>query len=211
MQPHTSSGALPTVYTIGYAGFSPEKFLAALRDRQVSVLVDVRSTPFSQHFPDYNQDRLAAVLKQNGLYYRNYAKEFGARQEDLGLYHPDGYLDFERFAQSDAFQSGVQKLCRSMEQGYTFALMCAEKRPITCHRAILVARAFSGLGYPVLHLLPGGETQSPQEMEQELLELYFPDRDQGSLFDGFLEESVLLNRAYRLQNAKIGFRKENLL
>ena len=55
-----------------------------------------------------------------------------------------------------SFQNGVNKLIKSMEQGYVFALMCAEKDPINCHRAIMVSRYFSKLGYMVTHIEPNG-------------------------------------------------------
>lgn len=193
-----------TVYTIGYAGFPIEKFVETLRGHGVSALVDVRSTPFSGFHQDYNKDQLERTLNKAHIYYRNYAREFGARQPERS-YYPKGYLDFELFAQSPAFQRGVRKIEDSMEQDFCFALMCAEIEPADCHRAILVARAFADHGYEVTHLRPKGPL-THRELEQQLLDRYFPDRDQTVIGEPMKDEKTLLKECYRLRNAEIGYR-----
>lgn len=130
------------LFTIGYAGFGLPEFLTELKKRQIQLVIDVRSQPFSKYYADYNKDRICNALKNENIYYRNYAKEFGARQENKVYYSSEGYLDFSKFSKSEVFQNGIERLCLSMQKGYSFVLMCAEKDPIDCHRAILVSRAF---------------------------------------------------------------------
>ena len=197
-----------TVYTIGYSGFSINDFITTLKKYHISLIVDVRSSPFSNHFPEYNRDVLESCLRTQGIYYRNYACEFGARQNDRRYYNQEGYLDFEIFAKSQYFLKGIQKLCNSMKQNYTFALMCAEKDPICCHRTILVARAFFNRGYNVIHLLENGKTITQQEINLRLIEKYYPDRDQMTFFETVQDDTILLEKAYRKQNAEIGYRWE---
>ena len=198
-----------TVYSIGYSGFPVHDFLSTLKEHDIALVVDVRSYPFSSHFPDYNKDALENTLKAGGIHYRNYAPEFGARQEDRKFYCKDGYLDFEVFSKSEPFLQGVGRLCESMRQGYTFALMCAEKKPADCHRAILVSRAFFERGYNVIHLLPDGRTMTQEDLNEQLIELYFPNRDQMSLFGDAQDRDSLLEAAYRKRNAEIGYRLED--
>ena len=69
-----------TIYTIGYSGFLLEDFISLLKLHNISLVVDVRSMPFSNRYPEYNENRLKYQLKRDNIYYRNYAKEFGARQ-----------------------------------------------------------------------------------------------------------------------------------
>lgn len=199
-----------TVYSIGYSGFSINDFVATLKRHNISLIVDVRSYPFSSHFPEYNKDALEISLKAHGIYYRNYAYEFGARQDDRNFYCNDGYLDFDVFSKSEPFLQGVNKLCKSMEQNYTFALMCAEKDPINCHRTILVSRAFFERGYNVVHLLSNGATVTHAEINRRLIEKYYPNRHQMTLFGDIQDDDALLEMAYRKQNAEIGYRMEEL-
>ncbi len=197
---------MKTVYSIGYSGFSIDEFTAELERRGVGVLVDVRSSPYSGYYADYDKGSLMPRLGRKGIVYRNYAREFGARQEDRRFYTAAGYLDFGLFAASSQFRDGVKKVLAGMDRGYVFAFMCAEKDPISCHRAILVTREFAKLGLPVTHLMPGGETQTQADLDARLLEKFFPDREQMSLFGGGESEAELIDRAYGLQNEAIGYR-----
>lgn len=194
-----------TIYTIGYSGFTIGDFLSVLGEHGISALVDVRSIPYSRNHPEYNRDMLEPVLKQAGFHYRNYAYEFGARQTDQ-QYYLKGYLDFELFADSQPFVQGIEKLCRSMKAGYTFVLMCAEIEPINCHRAILVSRAFSDRRVPVIHLLPHGRTITQEDLEHQLVDRYFPDHDQCSLFSQAQSYQSMVMEGYQKRNSEIGYR-----
>ncbi len=194
------------VYTVGYASFSLEEFIRVLKAHEVGCTIDVRSVPRSTYYTDYNAENLKATLRENGILYRNYIREFGARQEDSALY-PEGYLDFEKFAATDAFREGVEKIDAGVERGYTFALLCAEKDPFNCHRCILVGRKLKEHGYSVIHL-EREKTETQEEIEHRLLERYFPNRNQLSLLEAPRSEEELLEEAYRRRNAEIGYHIE---
>lgn len=194
-----------TVYTIGYSGFTLATFINTLQEYQISLVVDVRSQPYSQRFPDYNKENLKKELKQAGIYYRNYNQEFGARQEEPQYYSSEGYLDFDLFSKSPAFLQGFEKLISSMKQNYRFVLMCAERDPFNCHRSILVARAFHEAGYKVIHLLPNKLKTTQLEIESRLLEKYFPDRNQVTWFGDDLNDNECLIQAYKMRNSEIGY------
>ena len=198
---------IDTLFTIGYSGFKIIDFLSTLKMHNITLVVDVRSLPYSQYYSDYNKEKLSAILNSSGIYYRNYILEFGARQEDKH-YYPNGYLDFEMFSKSKNFITGVDKLKKAMEQDYSFALMCSEKDPINCHRAILVSRAFHKAGYQVVHLLPDGKTTTQSELEERLLNIFFPERNQINLFLPNLTTEEYIVEAYKKQNEKIGYSME---
>ncbi len=195
-----------TLYSIGYAGYQIEDFINELKANEIGVLIDVRSTPYSSHFSEYNRDNLEKRLNCNRIHYRNYANEFGARQPDPSFYSPEGYLDFEKFTSSTVFNSGVKKIEEGMKQNFVFAFMCAEKDPINCHRSIMVTRPLSEKGYTIIHLIPRSKPISQQVIENRLLEEYYPERSQIGLFDNNINENELIQKAYRKKNAEIGFR-----
>lgn len=200
------------IYTIGYSGFSIQSFIDTLKQHGIRLLVDVRSSPYSTHYADFNKEILQSTLHKNGIYYRNYAEEFGARQKDKSLYTKSGYLDFSLHCKTTSFQNGVNKLINAMEMGYVFALMCAEKDPINCHRSIMVSRYFSKLGYTVAHIEANGAEETQKDLDFRLLEKFFPDRNQFSLFGESrtpISHDALLDEAYKMQNAVIGYRLED--
>lgn len=197
-----------TLFTIGYTGFSLPVFIQELKKHDINVVIDVRSSAFSERYPEYNKPSLESALHKSGIYYRNYEREFGARQKNKAFYSPDGYLDFDIFSKSQQFQEGVEKMVDSIEKGFRIVFMCAEKEPVQCHRAILVARAFDKLGFSVIHLMPNGITKCQKEIEEELLRKYFPNRGQMSLFENLMSDEEYINLAYKKQNKQIGYRLE---
>ena len=194
-----------TIYSIGYSGFSIDDFINSIRSKEISAVVDVRSLPYSKFFSDYNKDCLEQKLKRAGIFYRNYATEFGAKQDEKRYFSKENYLDFELFAKSISFLKGFDKLKDGMAQNYSFVLMCAEKDPINCHRTILVSRCFHDAGYKVIHLLPNNITMTQDAIENRLLKKYFPniDKNQTTLFDN-IDNSYYISRAYKKRNAEIG-------
>lgn len=192
------------ICTIGYSGFAIENFIETLKKYAVTCLIDVRSLPRSAHFKEYDMKNLSVILKKNDIIYRNYAKEFGARQTDKTFY-TDGALDFDKFSASEQFISGVEKIEKGMELGYKFALMCAEKRPETCHRNILIAKKFHEIGYIVQNILSDGSFITQPDVEKILLDKYFPDRNQVSLFEE-VSEVDMIRQSYKKQSLEIAYR-----
>ena len=201
------------VYTIGYSGFPEiDDFIAILQRFKINVLIDVRSSPYSSYYDAYNKDNIEAALKKAGIYYRNYAREFGARQENPDFY-TNGILDFRKFTNSQQFADGIIKVEKAISTGYVPALMCAEKEPVSCHRTIMISKKLEEVlrQIEVLHILPDGHTKTKGDIDKELLDAYFPSRDQFSFFsDENEDEEQLIEEAYVKQNWKIGFRKEDL-
>lgn len=194
------------IYTIGYTAFSINEFIETIKNFGISCVIDVRSSPFSNYYTDYNKDTLERTLKEHNILYRNYANEFGARQTNPAFYSGD-IVDFDKFIKSAQFLEGVSKVKKGIERGYKFVLMCAEKDPIKCHRSIMLGKGFSENGFDVKHIVSKTEIESQRELEERLLEMYHQDRFQLTLFGGEQSASELLADAYKKQNLAIGYNK----
>ena len=85
------------------------------------------------------------------------------------------------------------------------------KDPIECHRAILVTNAFYKAGYSIEHIMPDNTIQTQQDINERLLDMYYPNRNQLSLFvsENLSAEQYLLE-AYKKQNEKIGYHPEEV-
>ena len=157
-----------TLYTIGYCRYSPESFLDTMRKHDIGAVVDVRANPYSRTFSFYNQESINKFLRINSIYYLSFAKEFGGRPKDPGLY-TDDKLDPEKFVASENFKRGTKRLAEGLGK-FNVCLMCAQKDPIICHRAILVSHQFRML-YPdvkIIHITPEKlETQA--ELDRRVL------------------------------------------
>lgn len=145
------------LYTIGHTNHSHEEFLKLLQLHHITYLLDVRSTPFSQFASQFNKGVISSFLSKHGINYAHMGKYFGARPTDETLYNSQGYLDFEKARESKDFKKGLENVIFGLHQGHNVALMCTEKDPFDCHRAIMVARGFELSGVEVKHILPDGK------------------------------------------------------
>ena len=136
---------------------------------------------------------------------------FGARQTERELYNEKGYLDFEKVAESEHFNAGMNNVILGLKEGNRIAIMCLEKDPIDCHRAIMVARAFDKNGVSVGHILADGSMQTQKELDIRLADRYFPDRAQLSIFNykDDVSDEKYIAEAYRKRNEEIGYRLDN--
>ncbi len=197
----TNSG----LFTIGHSLHQVETFIALLQQHDIDYVYDVRSVPSSKYAPQFNREAIKRELGSAGIGYAFSGVGFGARQADESLYTEEGYLDFNKTACSPAFARAMEGVIKGLEQGNRIALMCTEKDPIDCHRAIMVSRAFSLKGIEVSHILADGRLQSQAELDRRLLDLYFPTRDQISFLEPYVPEEVRLISAYEKRNADIGY------
>lgn len=200
------------LYTIGHTNHSHEEFLKLLKQHSITYLLDVRSTPYSQYTCQFNKDVISEVLVANGIKYYYMGKFFGARPDDKSLYTSDNYLDFEKMRSSELFKKGLDNVMKGLAEGNNIVLMCTEKDPMDCHRAIMVSRGFTLKGIEVNHILPDGKLQSQKELDERLLNLYYSDRNQISFLSNISEipEEDLLVEAYKKRNAEIGYHNEQL-
>lgn len=196
------------LYTIGHSSYDKEKFLKLIKDYNINYLLDVRSTPYSKYAPQYNADVIRMYLEANSVHYVSMGKRFGARQKDMSLYDEDGILDFSKTRQTVFFQNAVGSVLKGLNSGSNIVLMCTEKNPIECHRTILISKAFYDIDVPVQHILSNGKYITQENINNELLNMYFPDRAQMTLLDmvnGLRDDKELLEEAYRKRNKEIGY------
>ena len=194
------------VYTVGHSNHPIEEFLKLLVKHNINCVCDVRSMPYSRFTEQYNRENIKEYLSEHNIKYLFFGEEFGARREEKSLL-TDGMVDFEKVAKNEKFIKGINRIEKGLEKGYRIALMCTEKEPIECHRTILVSRNLYLKGMVILHILSDGTAVYHEKIEEELVEKYFPNRNQLSLFD--MNETIdYLKEAYKKANSDIGYRKE---
>lgn len=158
------------LFTIGHSNHSPEDFLSLLQKHEITALADVRSHPYSHHLPHFNQKPLKTILEKYGIAYVFLGQELGARSNNPDCY-VNGKALYERIANTPEFLIGLERVCQGVVK-YRIALMCAEKDPITCHRAILVCPPLKIRGLEIQHILKNGDLETQFQLEERLLELH---------------------------------------
>ena len=186
------------IFTIGHSNHDIQRFVELLVCHGISAVADVRSMPYSKFTPQFNRDVLGAALGVAHIRHVFLGGELGARRSEPECY-VDGKARYELIARAPRFQDGLCRLREEMRR-YRVALMCAEKDPVTCHRAILVCRHLRPLGMRISHILDDGQIESQAEMEERLLKLTGVEGE--DLFSG---KSEAIERAYDIQGERIAY------
>lgn len=190
------------LFTIGCSNQSFERFAGLLAENGIQAIVDVRSTPFSNYTPQFNQEPLKNQLKQIKLHYLYMGQEFGARRMEKSAY-VEGKVRFERVFELQAFKHGVARLEKGLERGLRLCLMCTEKDPIDCHRTIMITRFLSRhFSIPITHIHDDGHLENNEAFEARLRE------QTGQQVDLFMSTAELTEQAYQLIEKKIAYKVE---
>ena len=168
------------VFTVGHSNHSPETFIQLLLRHDVAKVVDVRSTPYSRHMPHFNYGSLNRMLDRRGIGYAFLGRELGGRPSDRSCYDASGRVQYDRVASTALFDDGLRRVMRDANER-RIALMCTEKKPLECHRTLLVARILSERGVVVEHILADGRIENHSAVMDRLLDMFKLPHD-GDMF-----------------------------
>ncbi|MBZ0300983.1 MAG: DUF488 domain-containing protein [Anaerolineae bacterium] len=162
-----------TLYTIGHSHCAPDEFIAHLIQHSVTVLVDVRSVPFSRRFPHFRRDALRTLLHEHGIRYSSAGEKLGGRPQDETVY-VDDHVDYEAVMRQAWYRDGIARLleivAETAQQGGQVAILCSEGDPRHCHRHHLIAKSLltdeaslraTDQPVQVRHILRDGTLEAP--------------------------------------------------
>jgi uncharacterized protein (DUF488 family) len=162
------AGLPSTVFTIGHSNRDLQTLVDVLQRRQIQVLVDVRSVPYSRFNPQFDREALMQGLQKAKIRYTFAGESLGGRPKDPTCYKagilPEGkadYLhlvDYAEVAHQDWYLRGIDRLLEIACQ-QNIVILCSEGDPYKCHRHYLIAKTLLERGVTVRHILnESGET-----------------------------------------------------
>ena len=81
------------IFTIGHSTHNFSFFLELIKKQNISVVVDVRSSPYSGMNPDFNKETLVGLLKKEGIQYVYLGNELGGRSDNPDFFDSNGNLN----------------------------------------------------------------------------------------------------------------------
>ncbi len=141
------------LYTIGHSNHPIGHFLALLQAHAIVLVCDVRTTPYSRFHPQYNQSALRAALGATAIDYCYLGKSLGGKPKEPGL-PAEPRARFAMIAETEEFRAGMAQLLAEARTRRT-AIMCAERDPADCHRALLITPHVPE-EFAVYHILADG-------------------------------------------------------
>jgi len=194
-----------TLKTVGHSNHQIETFLDILNDHKINCIIDVRTSPYSRHNPQFNRETLKTDLDLNEIEYTYMGDSLGARYEDKNLLLDNGKVNFNKVKDLPLFISGIETLIHKIKTGQNISLMCAEKDPFNCHRFVLISRSLVKKDIEIEHILSEKSTVSQRELEEKLLTKYTDKSAQMSLFEPVRSRAELIDFAYKKHNMSIGY------
>ena len=160
-----------SVFTVGHSNHPPETFVNLLVRHGVDEVVDVRSAPYSRYTPHFNHEPLQRTLDDIGIAYTYLGGELGGRPADPSCYDAEGRVQYDRVAETGLFDDGIRRIIRAADERRV-ALLCTEKEPLECHRALLVSRALAERGIAISHILADGRLEPHDDAMLRLVNVH---------------------------------------
>jgi len=156
------------IHTVGHSDHITAAFVDLLRRHGITLVVDVRSQPYSRWAHQFNRETLARDLQDAGIAYRFMGDALGGRPVNPTLYDPDQERpDYQRLEQTPAYQAGIDQLL-DLARAERVAVMCSEGDHRRCHRHLLITQTLLGRCVRVLHIQPDGTTVEGERIPQQL-------------------------------------------
>jgi uncharacterized protein (DUF488 family) len=158
-----------TLATVGVYGFTADTFLAALREADVRLLLDVRQRRGvrGSEYAWANAGRLTAAVAEAGIEYRHHLELAPTTDLRKLQYREDDRLGMgkrtrerlapeyrERYLHEILDRADLDAVVAEMPPEGASALFCVERDPEACHRSIVAERMAERYGLPVVHLTP---------------------------------------------------------
>jgi uncharacterized protein (DUF488 family) len=155
------------VATIGVYGWTLERFLDALRDADVGLLVDVRQRRGvrGREYSWANAQRLQRALAEAGIGYSHHKELAPTTELRQVQYREDDRLGVgkrsraelapeyrERYLHEILEAADLDALVADLPTGRASALFCVEHDPEACHRSLIAERLAEEYGAKLTHL-----------------------------------------------------------
>ena len=169
------------IYTIGHSNVEPHEIVELLRSSGIEAVLDVRSSPYSRHAPQFNREDLAEQLELSGIQYSYGGNHLGGRPKDASCYdpHDEETVLYDEVEKKDWYLRGIEGLIQLASEKWT-AVMCAEEDPSHCHRHLLIAQSLLDRDIEVQHIRHKGSEkwteQARKTLEREAKQLRFEDQ-----------------------------------
>ena len=143
------------IFSIGHSTHTFEDFLQMLKNFEIELLVDIRSLPGSNKFPQFNKKNLEIALPENGISYLHLAALGGRRKVHKDSkntrWHKDAFRAYADYMETEMFKLGIQELMNLAKEKRT-AIMCSEAVWWRCHRS-MVSDYLKAKGWKVFHIM----------------------------------------------------------
>lgn len=139
------------VFTMGAGDMALEHLSRRIEARQIDVLVDVRTPPFSIQRLKVMPKPLSEHLAARDIRYLNLSEDLGDRPNDVSI-RTQGCVDYIKYCSRKRTQDALLRLVHAHTQGLRVVVLDREDDPIYAHRVRCVGSWLHAHGIEPVHL-----------------------------------------------------------
>jgi uncharacterized protein (DUF488 family) len=128
------------VFSLGYEMRTITEFIAELRKNNISVLVDVRESPWSYKL-DFRKKTLDAALSKVGIIYKHIPEAGNPKKIRTSYVKPETVLRkyAEYLEKTESGMSEIKEILTSAKKANeNICLICYERDHECCHRSVIL-------------------------------------------------------------------------
>ncbi len=144
--------ARPSIYTVGYEGYTLGEFLDLLKRHGISVIMDVRNRP-SSHKRGFSKTPLRTALAKQEIEYVHLPQLGIPRELRVRYREENDFRILKRYLKIPLEQNHhlLLKILKDFHDR-NVCLLCFEKEASLCHRAVIADFLAEHDGYEIHHL-----------------------------------------------------------
>jgi uncharacterized protein (DUF488 family) len=150
------------ILTIGHSTRNIDDFISLLVENGIKLLADVRSSPGSKRYPQFNREALAESLNANAIRYEHFSELGGRRKPKKDsrntAWRNASFRGYADYMETEQFHKGVERLLALAREAGPAAVMCAEAVWWRCHRA-LISDYLKARGIEVTHIMDATKSE----------------------------------------------------
>ncbi|PWT80482.1 MAG: hypothetical protein C5B58_11465 [Acidobacteria bacterium] len=150
------------IWTIGHSTRDIDFFISLLKENGIKLLADVRSSPGSKRYPQFNKETLADSLGRAGIRYEHFPELGGRRKAKPDsknvAWRNKSFRGYADYMETDEFHNGVERLLDLATRAGPTAIMCAEVVWWRCHRS-LISDYLKARGIEIVHIVDVNKTE----------------------------------------------------
>jgi uncharacterized protein (DUF488 family) len=150
------------IWTIGHSTRSIDDFISLLEGNEIKLLADVRSSPGSKRYPQFNKESLEKSLTAHGIRYEHFPELGGRRKPQPEsrntAWRNASFRGYADYMETEQFHKGIERILDLAREAGPAVIMCAEAVWWRCHRA-LISDFLKVRGVEVLHILDANKIE----------------------------------------------------
>ena len=125
---------MKVIFTIGHSVQVFSEFTKKLKDNQIDMLVDVRTSPYSRYCPQFNRNALSRGLQEENIQYLWKGNNLGGKGKNVD------------------YDEAIDELVEMAKEGKKICVMCTEKDYLKCHRYEMLTPSFQERNVTINHI-----------------------------------------------------------